>query len=484
MYRKFVRKIFRILTAYLTFSSALGIFATHLLAQTVTDTVVIDTSEYVSYDIDFNLMVAANNGYDNEVLRLLNKGADVNAENWEGITPLMFAVQNNHLKVARILLLNNANPNLKPDYAPSALITAVNNGFLQMSELLLQFLANPDITDNEGSTPLMYAAANGDVLMIDMLLYYLVDINKIDNFGNTALHVASYYGQDEAIEFLIEHGALLNATDENGFSPLHCAIQNNHVSATILLIEKGSKIGLKSDDDFTPLASAIYWNRYDITKTLLDSGADYNMPVKSGYYPYNLATDYANDSIIQLFNGMNTKTGKMPLLNYLSLGVNFNASANDLMSGFEFGVYDYRYNFSITTGYQVRFLAKRVLVQIDEDLFYQYWENRSLFYLSANKMFSLWKPKENLNLGASVELKEVLTFGRYRATKEKPPKKFIFVPSAGVCLRYKSANFFIKYEYMDLDVYKISPGRLNFGVNLYIPTKRAIKKDYKDLWHY
>ena len=87
----------------------------------------IDTSEYFPGDHGFNLIVASSKGYDIEVLRLLNKGADINAQTTEGVTALMYAVQNGHENVVKILLLNGADPDLKPYNDPPALIVAASN---------------------------------------------------------------------------------------------------------------------------------------------------------------------------------------------------------------------------------------------------------------------------------------------------------------------------------------------------------------------
>ena len=55
----------------------------------------IDTSDYIpsfytgGYS-NYNLMIAASKGYASEIDRLIEKGADINAETNEGATPLDF----------------------------------------------------------------------------------------------------------------------------------------------------------------------------------------------------------------------------------------------------------------------------------------------------------------------------------------------------------------------------------------------------------
>ena len=132
----------------------------------------IDTSDYFPGDKSFNLIIAAEKGYDEEILKLLKKGADINTTTSDGVTPLMYAVQNDHLNVAKILLLNGADPNIKPYKRPPALIVAVSNISFDISELLIRKGADINIQDNNGRTALMHASANGSIQIVDLLLYY------------------------------------------------------------------------------------------------------------------------------------------------------------------------------------------------------------------------------------------------------------------------------------------------------------------------
>ena len=67
-----------------------------------------DTLDYLPMNIEGalenNLMIAASRGNEREVERLISKGAEIDAETWEGATPLIFAVANNRLAAVKVLL--------------------------------------------------------------------------------------------------------------------------------------------------------------------------------------------------------------------------------------------------------------------------------------------------------------------------------------------------------------------------------------------
>lgn len=100
---------------------------------------------------------AAAQGHMRMVLRLLERGAEVNARDWHGVTPLIAAAHSGHTAVVALLLQNGADVNVSPTQAPTALIAAVQGGFGAIVEMLLQAGARADLPDGVGQTPLSAA---------------------------------------------------------------------------------------------------------------------------------------------------------------------------------------------------------------------------------------------------------------------------------------------------------------------------------------
>ncbi|KAK2710168.1 ankyrin-3-like [Artemia franciscana] len=133
---------------------------------------------------------------------LLNKGANVNAKQKDGTTPLHIAIQSYHITV---------------------------------TELLLESGANVDSKIENGTTALHIAAELGRISseIIRFLLEFGADINSVDDVGKTALHIAcdytwggEYVGK-EAIPGLVVHivklkAASLFVSDQNLFYYNQC----------------------------------------------------------------------------------------------------------------------------------------------------------------------------------------------------------------------------------------------------------------------
>jgi ankyrin repeat protein len=109
---------------------------------------------------------------------LIAEGADVNAIDNTGGTPLLWAVMRRKTGLAEFLIQNCANVNFS--------------------------LNTPG---EEGMSPLHFAAANGEMNVFKDLLAAGARIDGKNNKGETPLDLASHYGWTEIVEFLRKKGA-------------------------------------------------------------------------------------------------------------------------------------------------------------------------------------------------------------------------------------------------------------------------------------
>jgi ankyrin repeat protein len=447
------------------------------------DTVALDTSDYVDGDLDYNLIMASYKGYSQEVLRQLNNGANINAVTLDGISALMYAVQNENLEVCKILLYNGANPNLDPYNGVPALITAVKSGNIEITELLIRKGAKINIQDYFGVTPLMNACAFNLITMTDLLLYYDADVNLADNQGNTALILASYYGNTEILQLLIDKQASLEKPDKKGFTALHCATQNGNLDVAEILISKGANMELKNGSGYSPLSLAVQNNNTKLTRFLIEKGAKVNSKISASMNPLNVAKANNNDTIMGLLKDNGAHLNRLPAFSYYSLNFKFSSSTDDFMLGGGLGLHDTRYGLSLNTGYVARLSAKRVLTQETATDYYQYFEKRSYVYLELTDMQSLlsWHNRNSFGIGAGGEL--IYSFGSYRATSNKPDKVFVLAPEALAYIKLSPLVFTFGYEYLDFKLPDFSPHRFNFGVTFLIHGKHIKQSTKKVLWY-
>ncbi|MDZ5712848.1 M48 family metallopeptidase [Jeotgalibacillus haloalkalitolerans] len=111
-----------------------------------------------TYETDFEttpLMDAVNMGDVDEVLTLIDNGADLEATDYEGSTALMYAIYNSNPEMLEILLEAGADPNTQDDYS-TPLIIAINLDDRESAALLVEYGADPFMADADGDTPVDY----------------------------------------------------------------------------------------------------------------------------------------------------------------------------------------------------------------------------------------------------------------------------------------------------------------------------------------
>lgn len=447
------------------------------------DSTAIDTSAYIPGDINYNLLVAAYRGYSDEVLRLLREGAYVDYRSAEGLTALMYAMEFGYYQTAKILILNGADTEILDNLGRSPIGVTALFGDLEMAELLIREGADINYTDLDGRTPLMIASYFGYPTYVDMLLYYGARVNLTDNEGNTALNLASLTGNTEVATLLIKYGASFEKADKHGFTPMHAVAQNGHIAVMELLTEGGASPELKTNGGYTALAIAARNNQLPSVKYLIDANAETNSNIARGYNVLNLAKKYASDSISNLLKQNGATVNPWPGFHYSSVDFNFNSSGNDFFFGGGLSFHDTKYGLSAGVGYNFRVFAKAILVEHESNIYYQYWERRSFWYGNLKKTIPLYHRENYRTVGISLGGQAAFTKAKYRGVSERPESDWVFSPQAGLFLRSRNAFLFtLDYEYMNFELEKVSPHRINFGIAFLIRDKFLKSPTKKELW--
>ncbi len=426
-----------------------------------------DTSYFVADDDDFNLILAAEKGDIDAVKFLIERGAYVNARTINGVTPLMYASENGHFKVASYLILKGANVNEQPEIGVTALIAASKQGWMRVCELLLNNGAEINERDDRGLSPLMYAAAYNYHELAEYFLYSGANPAFRDPDGTDALGIAAFNGNYQVVRILLEFDVDLDSQDRDGFTPLMMATQNGHYDVAWFLLDRGANVHVRNKGGMNALAFAVKMGYPDLVELLIENGARVNQSLTPSRNVLDLAGQTGDDEIRQLLLEAGAMPNRLPDFSLIATGPEFSINTDDFMVGLTGGLNDVKYNFYLGLGIVTRPWAGRVLVEDENipDLSIQYWERRTNIFAELRKSFNVFPASRGKEIGPSLSLREVFSFGGYRGSGIRPEEGFIFVPGAGLYFRTGILGIFLDYRYTDFQTFDISPHRLELSVN-------------------
>jgi ankyrin repeat protein len=190
------------------------------------------------------LHAAAASGAADEIVRMAGSGADLDARDANGRTPLHVDAFEGRTEAARALILAGADTDLLDNQRYDAVTVAAVRNDLPMLRVLLGMGASAAlVTSVYDGTALIAAAHLGHSEVVRELIAAGAPLDHVNNLGWTALMEAVLLGDGGArhtavVRALVEAGASADIPDRSGRKPLDHARARGFVAMEEILREK------------------------------------------------------------------------------------------------------------------------------------------------------------------------------------------------------------------------------------------------------
>lgn len=295
------------------------------------------------------LLQCASNGYPQAAVALLDHGASIEAADMGGVTPLRMAADRSpgqgdvarmliargakvtiHIAVllddlARVDALLKANPalvNAMQGQTELRLLSHVGTplamAIQRRSKEMIGLLLSKGADVNGPCPPLGAACAAGDLELVKLLISLGADVNIHDPI----LAAVSRRDSKGLVELLISKGASVRCKDVLGRGLIHRAVLADNKSIIELLIAAGADVNAVDNYGSTPLHLAAQDFSAGVGDVLIQKGADVNAKDHFGMTPLHWTIPPLSEQLIAHGADINAKDakGQTPMIRAASMG--------------------------------------------------------------------------------------------------------------------------------------------------------------------
>ncbi|XP_028835455.1 inversin-like isoform X1 [Denticeps clupeoides] len=228
-----------------------------------------------------------------EVVKVLTSYEGCNITAYDNLfrTPLHWAALLGHARIVHLLLERNKSGSIPSDsQGATPLHYGAQSNYADTVAVFLRHSVR-DESDLEGRTAFMWAAGKGsdDVLKMMLDMKPNLDINMADKYGGTALHAAALSGHVTTVGVLLERGAAVDPLDVMKHTPLFRACEMGHRDVILTLIKGGARVDLVDIEGHSALHWAALGGNAEVCEVLMLNGLGPNLQDSAGRTPLQCA---------------------------------------------------------------------------------------------------------------------------------------------------------------------------------------------------
>ncbi|KAL6423314.1 hypothetical protein ACFW04_010153 [Cataglyphis niger] len=229
-----------------------------------------------------------------EVVRLLQKGADINTGNVDGLTALHQACIDDDLDMVEFLVEQGADINRGDNEGWTPLHATASCGFISIAKYLIEQGCNLAAVNNDGELALDIAESDE---MEDMLQQH---INKAGIDCDQARSEEEQSMLNDAKAWRAGTPGKDSVHPRSGATALHVAAAKGYIKVMHILLQARCNVDAQDFDGWTPLHGAAHWGQLEACKLLVENGCD--MDIKN--YAGQTAFDVADADILKALENL------------------------------------------------------------------------------------------------------------------------------------------------------------------------------------
>ncbi|XP_017842673.1 protein phosphatase 1 regulatory subunit 12B isoform X13 [Drosophila busckii] len=217
-------------------------------------------------------LAACLSGDKEEVIQLIDQGADINTANVDGLTALHQACIDDNLDMVEFLVEHGADINRQDNEGWTPLHATASCGFVSIARYLVENHADVAAVNSDGDLALDLAIDVQHMPMIDYMEKVVQELSIDVEAARKAEEMAML---NDAKKWLRSDAAEMDKPHpKTGATALHVAAAKGYKKVLSLLLAGRGNVDRQDNDGWTPLHAASHWGQKETAEMLVESLAD------------------------------------------------------------------------------------------------------------------------------------------------------------------------------------------------------------------